>query len=143
MRIEELFDGIRHTIELLFMRLPADRQQIEKLLRLAGYLNEASEYVFKLDLADYDDPREICLAWQGDGYRMILAFPMEESGLPNPLVLSGEGLTYSEVSEIVKGVCLDGRETDSFPLIMERFHDVTSELYGDSSADISENEKAE
>ena len=74
---------------------------------------------------------------------MILVFPMEAFGWPNPLLLCGEKLAFEDVQEILCGICLEGRETDSFSVIMNSFRNITSVVFGkpapDTSRDRAEN----
>ena len=72
---------------------------------------------------------------------MVLSFPMEDFDWPNPLLLCGEGLACEDVEEIVRGICLEGRETDSFPVIMKRFRNITKEVFGEFSPDDSRDEE--
>jgi len=62
---------------------------------------------------------------------MILVFPMDDFQWPNPLLLSGDGLLFDDVKEIIQGICLESRETSEFSIIMDHFHDITADVFGD------------
>lgn len=108
---------------------------------IAQMIEMEPEYAVQLVLTHHDDPREFHFAWQGEGYKMVLAFPMEEFDWPNPLLLCGEGLAYEDVEEILRGICLEEREADSIPVIMERFRNVTAKAFGDFAPDRSRDEE--
>ncbi len=129
--IDALFEGIRYRESIGFHSLPANARQMEALLLLTRALRTDAEHMLELRFRGHDDPGGICLAWQGEGYRMLLLYPMEDFGWPNPLVLCGEDLTQEETEEILRGVCLERRETESFPIVQERFRDVTARAFGE------------
>ena len=139
MTIEELFDGIQYTMRFTINSLPATKEQMDGLYELTRQIKEEPEHLIQLVLPNHDDPKEFHVAWQGDGYRLILAFPMDDFDWPNPLLLSGEHLSFDELWEILEGVCQDECDTDSFPVI-EHFHDVTSDVYGETIPDKTINE---
>ena len=141
MRIDELFDGIRYTMSFTINSLPATKEQMDGLYELTKQIKEEPEHLIQLILPNHDDPREFFIAWQGDGYRLILVFPMDDFDWPNPLLLSGENLSFDEFWEILEGVCMDGCTTDSFSII-EHFHNVTDDVYGKTIHDESVNEES-
>lgn len=141
--IEDVFVGIEYFLKFSIHNLPAEERQINALLSIAEQLKEEPEHAVQLVLTNHDDPREIHFAWQNEGYKMILVFPMEDFDWPNPLLLCGEKLAFDDVQEILCGICLEGRETDSFSVIMNSFRNITSSVFGkpapDTSRDHTEN----
>ena len=126
---EDLFSGIEYYMRFTIHDLPAEEQQIDALLQIAEQLGNEQEYAVGLVMTHHDDPRGIHFAWQDEGYRVILTFPMDDFGWPHPLVLCGDGLTYEELREILRGICLEGRGTESFPVIMNEFRNVTDAAF--------------
>ena len=133
--IEDLFEGIEYFQRYTIYDLPAEERQIDALLLIAQMIEAEPEYAVGLVLTHHDDPREIHFAWQDEGYRVILVFPMEDFGWPHPLLLCGDGLTYEELREILRGICLEGRGTESFPVVMNEFRNVTDVAFGASGVD--------
>ena len=129
MMIEDLFSGIQYWLGLKINSLPAEEQQIGALLQLTQRFAEEPEYAVKLTLPSHDDPRGMYFAWQGEGYFMVLAIPMEDYGWSHPLVLAAGGLAYGEVESVLEGVLLAGKSTDEIPVIMEKMKDITSTVY--------------
>ncbi len=123
----------RYTIH----NLPAWEEQIEGLLTIAQLIKVQPEYAVELVMTNHDDPQEIHFAWQGDGYNVVLTFPMDDFGWTHPLLLACEGLPYEELSEILRGICLEGKDTDSIPVIMNHFRDITSTVYEKDKPDDS------
>ena len=105
------------------------------LSEIAEQRGNEPEYAVGLVMTHHDDPRGIHFAWQDEGYRVILTFPMDDFGWPHPLVLCGDGLTYEELREILRGICLEGRGTESFPVIMNEFRNVKDAAFEASGAD--------
>ena len=131
MKIADFFDGIDYTMLFGIHDFPASRYQLEGLLDLTETLEDEPEHLLRIVLNAHDDPREIWLARQAGGFRMVFAFPMDDFGWPVPLLLCGDDLSSDEVEELLTGICLEGRETDSFPLVEDRFRDVTGAVFGD------------
>lgn len=128
--IEDVFFGIKFFLKFSIHDLPAEERQISALLSIAERLEKEPQYAVQLILTNHDDPREIHFAWQDEGYKMILVFPMEDYDWPNPLLLCGEKLAFDDVREILCGICLEGRETDSFSVLMNCFRNITSSVFG-------------
>ena len=133
--IEDLFDGIEYFQRYTIYNLPAEDRQIDALLLIAQLIRMEPEHAIQLEMSNNNDPREIHFAWQGEGYKVILTYPMEDYNWPNPLLLCGEDLAYEDVEEILRGICLEEKESDSIPVIMNHFRNVTSEAFGDLTLD--------
>ena len=133
--IEDLFWGVKEFRRFTYHALPVEERQVEQLLFIIQLVKVDPEYALELFLPTHDDPKGILIAWQGEVYKAVLAFPMEDFGWPNPLLLCGEGLAFEDVREIIRGILLDGRDTESIPIIMDRFRDVTSKAFGDCPSD--------
>lgn len=133
--IEDLFWGVREFRRFTFQALPVEEWRVEQLLFLVQLVKVDPERALELFLPTHDDPKGILIAWQGESYKVVLGFPMEDFGWPNPLLLCGEGLAFEDVREIMRGILLEGRDTESIPVIMDRFRDVTSKAFGDFPAD--------
>lgn len=140
--IEDLFDGINVFQCFTIHSLPAKKEQVDALLSISQLLKNEPEHAIQLLLTTHDDPRTLNLAWQGEGYKMILSYPMEDFGWLNPLLLCGEELTLEDVQEIIRGICLDGRSTDSFPVITNHFRDVTNVAFSASTSNVSSDEES-
>ncbi len=126
----DLFKGIEFLQSFTIGSLPARKEQIHSVLRIAERLRSEPQYAVGLVLADHDDPGTFLFAWQGDGYKMVLYFPMEDFGWSHPLLLASDGLALEDVEKILKGICLDGKETGDMDEL-NSFRDVTYLVYGE------------
>ena len=123
--IEDLFNSIQYWLGLTINSLPANERQAGVLRQLTQRFKEEPEHAVKLMLPSHDDPREMYFAWQGDGYFMALAFPMEDFGWSHPLVLAADALAYDELENVLDGVLLEGKSTDEIPVVMEKMRNIT------------------
>ena len=132
-KIENLFEGIQEFQRYRLFAYPPEKRQIEEFLQIVRMMQIIPERAFQFVIPDHDDPQEILLGWQEKGYKMILVFPMDDFGWPCPMLLCGDGLSFEDVSGIIKGICLEGRDTGSFPLVMNEFRDITSAVFKEFS----------
>ena len=129
--LEDLFHGVKEFRRFTFHALPVEEWRVEQLHFIVQLVKAEPKYALELFLPTHDDPKGILIAWQGEGYKVVLGFPMEDFGWPNCLLLCGEELAFEDVRDIVRGILLEGRDTESIPVIMARFRNVTAEEYGD------------
>ena len=127
---DRVFEGITDYQRFTLHSFPAEKSQIEDFLLLVQLMRITPERSLRLEIPNYDDPQEILLAWQGDSYKMILSFPMDDFGWPNPLLLCGNGLSYEDVSKIIQGICVKKRSTGRLSGI-QHFRDITSTVFGE------------
>ena len=127
--IDKLFEGINYTMSFAINSLPASEQQIDALLKITRQLANEPEYVLELKLNGHDDPNEFLLAHQGEGYKMVLVFPMDDFGWRHPLLLAGENLSYDEAADILHGICIEGKDTGAFTLITDHFKNATDKVW--------------
>lgn len=132
--IEDLFEGIELFQDYAIYQLPEEKRQIDTLLLLIKLIKHAPGYGLDLVLACNDWPRQIVVAWQREGYKMVLKCRMAVYDLPTPLYLCADRLTFGDVRDLLHGICLEGKSLDDFPRLNNRFQDVTREVYGDDYA---------
>ena len=133
--------GSRQCCTIRF--LPATEKQAESLLKIAQAVQNDPSHVVHIILG-HDDPGEILFAWTGSGYRMVLSFPMDDWNWTHPLLLQGDALSYDDVAEILTGILLEERDTDSFPVIMNGFREISSAIFeGTKSGQVSDESEAD
>ena len=130
---EKIFENAEFVMEFLFRSLPAEDEQMEALYKLIAAIADEPGHAVHLTLADHDDPREFHIAYEDGGYKVVLSFPMDDFGWPNPLLLAGEHLPLGDVIDILDGICRQGMETGDFEIIYNGFHNITESVYGDFS----------
>ena len=126
-----LFEGIEYLQSLTIGSLPAKREQINSVLKIAGLLKNEPQYAVELVLAGHDDPAAFLFAWQGEGYKMVLRFPMEDFGWCHPLLLSGNKLALEDVEKILNAICLECKGTQDIDAL-NPFRNITRLLYKDT-----------
>ena len=130
MTINDLYNGIDYIMEFCITMFPATDEQMDGFFQIIQVLPEKPEYLVELVLPNYGYPREFHVAWQDNGYKVILVFPKDEDESSNPLLFAGEALSFEEVHEIIWGICKEEKEAEDIPLIGDAFHDVTDLVYG-------------
>ncbi len=130
---EKIFEKAEFAMEFVIRSLPAEEEQMHKFYALVEAIADEPEHALQLTLADHDDPREFHIAYEDGGYKVVLSFPMDDFGWPNPLLLAGEHLRLEEVMDILDGICRHGMETGDFEIIYNGFHNITESVYGDFS----------
>ena len=124
-------DNALYTVQFTLKTLPMSDRQLEGFLRVTQALQTDPEHELVLQIPNNDDPQEIQIRWNDNGYFVGFSFPMDDFGWSHPLVLAAEGLEYEDVEMLVREICVNQTDTESIELFMHEFRDVTGQVYGD------------
>ena len=116
-----------------FETLPADSQVFSDVCMFTELLQIDSKRNLKVLLPNCDDPQEINVSYQDGKYSMRLSLPMDDYGWKHPLILGKDGMSCSEVKEILTEICVKQTSTMEITAIEDSFRDITTEVFGDES----------
>ncbi len=120
-------------VTMVFKSLPAPAQQVSDIRIFVELCQLDPKRGLKVEIPNYDDPREIWVEYRGNGYYLELSYPMDDFGWSHPLVLAGDGLEYKDIESVLNGILLEEKSTEELPVVVESLKDVTASVFGDTS----------
>jgi len=118
-------------IRFQYSEVPLTQRNLEDLQTLIRILRIDRNRVLQVVFPGYDDPEEIRIAAQENGYYLGMGFPMDDFGWPHPLILAAEDLSVEEVEQVIQAICGEGKSTEEIPVVMEKLKDITKQVFGE------------